>query len=489
VTMQTVSVAPLSPVEAAAELTPAEIVAALDRYIVGQRDAKRAVAVALRNRYRRRRVPQPLRDEIVPKNILMVGPTGVGKTEIARRLASLADAPFVKVEATKYTEVGYVGRDVESMVRDLTETAVRMVTEEHLERVRERAKMLAEDRVLELLQPGPRRQRGPTPLSQLLERMSPGHHEPPPNEEEAKPSDEEERVQRIRERLRGKLREGVLDDREVEITIEETGRPIMEVLSSQAGFEEVSFPNLGEVLGPMMPSRKKRRKVTIREAIEILEEQEARNLLDMDEGRREAIERAEESGIIFIDEIDKVAGRGTGGSGPDVSREGVQRDILPIVEGSTVQTKHGPVKTDHVLFIAAGAFHISQPADLIPELQGRLPIRVELEPLTEDDFVRILTEPENAVTKQAAALLLTEGVTLEFSEDGLRELARTAQLINERAEDIGARRLHTVLERVLEEVSFEAPGRRGETLGVDAAYVRDRLAEILRDDDVARYIL
>ncbi len=479
------------PTEAAiaGELTPAQIVAALDRYIVGQKAAKRAVAIALRNRYRRRLVKEPLRDEILPKNILMVGPTGVGKTEIARRLASLANAPFVKVEATKYTEVGYVGRDVESMVRDLAETAVRMVQEEHLVRVRARARELAEERVLEILQPGPRKPKGHSPLQTLLERMSPIHgadETPEPAQQE--PNEDEERVARIRERLRTKLREGALDDREVEITTEETGRPIMEVLSSQAGFEEVSFPNLGDVLGPMMPSKKKKRKVAIGEAIDILAEQEAQNLLDMDEIRRQARERAEQSGIIFIDEIDKVAGR-TSGQGPDVSREGVQRDILPIVEGSTVQTKHGPVKTDHILFIAAGAFHISKPSDLIPELQGRLPIRVELEPLTEADFVRILTEPENALTRQCTALLATEEVGLAFTEDGIREVARVAQQVNERNEDIGARRLHTVMERVLEEISFSAPERAGESVVVDEGYVRERLADIVRDDDLTRYIL
>jgi ATP-dependent HslUV protease ATP-binding subunit HslU len=489
--METENTPMLTEAAIAGELTPQQIVAALDRYIVGQKDAKRAVAIALRNRYRRRLVEEPLRDEILPKNILMVGPTGVGKTEIARRLASLANAPFVKVEATKYTEVGYVGRDVESMVRDLAETAVRMVQEEHLVRVRARARELAEDRVLEILQPGPRKPKGHSPLQTLLERMSPTHDqpEPPAHETPPEPSEDEERVARIRERLRAKLNEGALDDREVEITTEETGRPIMEVLSSQAGFEEVSFPNLGDVLGPMMPTKKKKRKVTIREAIDLLAEQEAQNLLDMDDIRKQARDRAEQSGIIFIDEIDKVAGRGASGQGPDVSREGVQRDILPIVEGSTVQTKHGPVRTDHVLFIAAGAFHISKPADLIPELQGRLPIRVELEPLTEADFVRILTEPENALTRQCVALLATEGVTLSFTPDGIREVARVAQQVNERNEDIGARRLHTVMERVLEEISFSAPERAGESLEVNEAYVRDRLADIVRDDDLTRYIL
>lgn len=481
----------------AAELTPVQIVAALDRFIIGQDAAKRAVAVALRNRYRRRLVPEPLRDEIVPKNILMVGPTGVGKTEIARRLASLANAPFVKVEATKYTEVGYVGRDVESMVRDLVETAVRMVTDEAMARNRGRARELAEERLLEILQPGPRRPRGSSPLQALFDRIaSPGQaHEPGapaphghPERGEADMSEEEDRVKRIRERLRARLREGALDDREVEITVEESSRPVMEVLSSQAGFEEVSFTNLGDVLGPMMPTRKKRRKVTAREALDILTEEEARNLLDMDEIRREAIQRAENTGIIFIDEIDKIAGRGSA-HGPDVSREGVQRDVLPIVEGCTVQTKHGPVTTDHVLFIAAGAFHITKPSDLIPELQGRLPIRVELEPLTEEDFVRILTEPDNALVRQATALLATEGVELEFTEDGLREIARTAKRVNEQSENIGARRLHTVLERVLEDVSFSAPDRAGERVVVDANFVSERLAPILRDDDAARYIL
>jgi len=474
----------------AQELTPEQIVAALDRFIVGQDAAKRAVAVALRNRYRRRLVPEPLRDEIVPKNILMVGPTGVGKTEIARRLAGLANAPFVKVEATKYTEVGYVGRDVESMVRDIVETSVRMVTEEHLTRVRDRARELAKERLLEILQPGPRKPKGASPLQALFERMShPAPAEPPVHTpEEATPSEEEQRIQRIRERLRARLEDGSLDDREVEVTVEESSRPIMEVLSSQAGFEEVSFPNLGDVLGPMLPQRKKRKKTTAREALDMLTEQEAQNLLDMDEIKREAVGRAEQSGIIFIDEIDKIAGRGSM-HGPDVSREGVQRDVLPIVEGCTVQTKHGPVKTDHILFIAAGAFHITKPADLIPELQGRLPIRVELESLSEDDFVRILTEPENALALQATELLKTEGVALDFTVDGLREIARTAQEVNERAENIGARRLHTVMERVLEEVSFSAPALAGESVVVDAEYVRSRLSDVLADDELARYIL
>ena len=474
----------------AQELTPEQIVAALDRFIVGQDAAKRAVAVALRNRYRRRLVPEPLRDEIVPKNILMVGPTGVGKTEIARRLAGLANAPFVKVEATKYTEVGYVGRDVESMVRDLVETSVRMVTEEHLTRVRDRARELAKDRLLELMQPGPRKPRGASPLQALFERMShpgSGEQQAAPAEE-PEPSEEEQRIKRIRERLRSRLEEGSLDDREVEVTVEESSRPIMEVLSSQAGFEEVSFPNLGDVLGPMLPQRKKRKKTTAKEALDLLTEQEAQNLLDTDEIKREAVGRAEQNGIIFIDEIDKIAGRGST-HGPDVSREGVQRDVLPIVEGCTVQTKHGSVKTDHILFIAAGAFHTTKPADLIPELQGRLPIRVELESLSEDDFVRILTEPENALVLQASELLKTEGVALDFTVDGLREIAHIAQEVNERTENIGARRLHTVMERVLEEVSFQAPSRSGETVVVDADYVRSRLSDVLADDELARYIL
>lgn len=472
------------------ELTPSQIVAALDRYIVGQDEAKRAVAVALRNRYRRRQVPEPLRREIMPKNILMVGPTGVGKTEIARRLADLARSPFVKVEATKYTEVGYVGRDVESMIRDLVETAIRMVTEEHMLRVRERAADLAVDRLLEILQPGPRRARSASPLQSFLERMSAGGAAQPAESESPGPDEreEQERVQRIRERLRAKLVEGALDDREVEVTIEETTKPMMEVLSSQAGFEEVSFPNLGDVLGPMLPSRKKTKRVSVKEALELLAQQEAQNLLDNDEIKREAIERVEQNGLIFLDEIDKVAGRGSG-QGPDVSREGVQRDVLPIIEGCTVQTKHGPVATDHILFIAAGAFHISKPADLIPELQGRLPIRVELSPLTEGDFVRILTEPENALLKQTQALLATEGVSLEYTEDGIREIARTAKMVNERHENIGARRLHTVVERVLEEISFAAPERRGETVTIDAEYVRGALSDVLRDDEMTRYIL
>jgi ATP-dependent HslUV protease ATP-binding subunit HslU len=475
----------------AEELTPSQIVASLDRFIIGQNDAKRAVAIALRNRYRRRLVEEPLRTEIMPKNILMVGPTGVGKTEIARRLASLANSPFVKVEATKYTEVGYVGRDVESMVRDLVETSIRMVTEEHMVRVREEAADLAIDRLLEIMQPGPKRGKAPSTLQTLLERMSPQSQEPEQEATEAvsdEQREEEERIKRIRDRLRTKVEEGALDDREVEITIEESSKPMMEVLSSQAGFEEVSFPNLGEVLGPMMPSKKKTKRVSVQEALDLLTEEEAENLLDHDEIKREAIERVEQNGLIFLDEIDKVAAKGSG-QGPDVSREGVQRDILPIVEGCTVQTKHGPVATDHILFVAAGAFHISKPTDLIPELQGRLPIRVELESLTEDDFVRILTEPENALVKQCQALMATEGVTLEFTDDGLREIASTAKTVNERNENIGARRLHTVMEKVLDEISYEAPERQGETITIDAEYVRGALTDVLRDDELTRYIL
>ena len=452
-----------------ANFTPREIVSELDRYIVGQRAAKRAVAIALRNRWRRLRVPDHLRDEIAPKNIIMIGPTGVGKTEISRRLAKLAQAPFVKVEASKFTEVGYVGRDVESIIRDLTELAINMVREEEKEKVRVRARELAEERVLDLLLPPVRSERRVQAVGAEPERTA------PPGDEQA-----------TREKLRRMLREGRLDDRLVEVEVTKAATPMIEVMTPQ-GLEEVEH-GLKEIFQNLMPRRTKKTKMPIPEALETLAQEEAARLIDMEAATAEAIRRVEQSGIVFIDEIDKIAGR-EGLHGPDVSREGVQRDLLPIVEGSTVNTKHGPVRTDHVLFIASGAFHIAKPSDLIPEFQGRFPIRVELEPLTQADFIRILTEPENALTRQYTALLATEGVSLIFREDGIAELAHIAAGVNERTENIGARRLHTVMERLLDQVSFDAPELGGHEIVIDAAYVRERLQAVLQDQDLSRYIL
>lgn len=461
------------------DLTPRQIVSELDKYIVGQHRAKRAVAIALRNRYRRRLLPPELQDEVVPKNILMIGPTGVGKTEIARRLARLARAPFIKVEATKFTEVGYVGRDVESMVRELVETSIRMVKSEKMEDVRDRAAALAKERLVELLAPGPSRDRSANPLGALF-----GIHQPQvdPTERER----ESEELAEERRRLREMLDAGLLDERIVEIQVEENSPQMLEVFSG-AGVEEMGI-NVQDLFGHLMPKRKRKRKLPLSEARKILEQEEAQKLIDMDEVTSEAVRRAEQSGIIFLDEIDKVAGRGQS-TGPDVSREGVQRDILPIVEGSTVMTKYGPVRTDHILFIAAGAFHVSKPSDLIPELQGRFPIRVELDSLTHEDFLKILTEPRNALVKQYVELLRTEGVEVTFTDDGIEEVARLAQEVNERTENIGARRLHTIMERLLEDVSFNAPDHVEANVIVDREYVRRRLDDIVTDVDLTRYIL
>ncbi len=445
-------------------LTPREIVAELDKYIVGQEEAKRSVAIALRNRWRRQQVPKELRDEIAPKNIIMIGPTGVGKTEISRRLAKLADAPFLKVEASRFTEVGYVGRDVESMIRDLTELAVNMVRREEEERVWGKARELAEERVLDLLLP-------PSP--------------PPPSFQVTSTEQADTRL-RTRERLREMLREGKLDDRMVEIEVEERFFPVVEVFTPQ-GMEEID-QSLKEMLSGLLPKRVKKKQVKVPEALEILTHEEASKLIDMDKVVRRALQKVEQSGIIFLDEIDKIASREST-HGPDVSREGVQRDILPIVEGTTVMTKYGMVRTDHILFIAAGAFHVSKPSDLIPELQGRFPIRVELKPLGKEEFIRILTEPKNALIKQYVALLETEGVKLTFTEDAIAEIAEVAAKINERTEDIGARRLYTVLEKLLDEVSFNAPELRGQEVVIDAKYVREKLREFLEDEDLSRYIL
>lgn len=444
-------------------MTPRQIVAELDKFVVGQKQAKRAVAIALRNRWRRQQLPSELAEEIAPKNILMIGSTGVGKTEIARRLARLAKAPFLKVEASKFTEVGYVGRDVESMVRDLVEIAVAMVKEEKRDAVREAAIARAEDRLLQLLVP-------PRPISSYLRKEE---------------QDEEDDLQATREKFRGKLRTGALDNRRVEIEVDESSYPSLEMFTPQ-GVEEVGL-NIKEML-PGLFGRKKKQQVSVAEAREILIQQEAEKLIDRTQVAREARQKVEQGGMIFLDEIDKIAGR-EGTRGPDVSREGVQRDLLPIVEGTNVSTKYGMVKTDHILFIAAGAFHVSKPSDLIPELQGRFPIRVELDALTEQDFVRILTEPETALTKQYSALLSTEGVELEFTADSVAEIARLAVEVNSTTENIGARRLSTLMERLLDEVSFEAPDMAGVAVRVDGEYVRRALSDTVKNQDLSRYVL
>ncbi len=454
-------------------LTPAEIVRELDKFVIGQHDAKRMVAIALRNRWRRQQVPENLRDEIAPKNIIMIGPTGVGKTEIARRLARLAQSPFLKVEASKFTEVGYVGRDVESMIRDLTDLAVNMVRSEEMEAVRVKAEELAEEKLLDILLPPSRRS------AQAQNR--------PQEADEIKLAQEEtQKADATREKLRKLLRQGALNDRYVELEVEDRSVPVFDFFAS-AGMEEMDY-SFREMLSSMLPRRTKRRKVRIPEAREILVEQESQRLIDMDKVVRQAIERVEHSGIIFIDEIDKIAGR-EGTHGPDVSREGVQRDLLPIVEGSTVTTKYGMVRTDHILFIASGAFHIAKPSDLIPELQGRFPIRVELQSLSKEDFVRILKEPENALITQYIALLATEDVTLVFDEEAIEEIAQIAYQVNARTENIGARRLHTIMEKLLSDISFNAPDLKGQTLQITRAYVTKTLEDIVKDEDLSRYIL
>jgi ATP-dependent HslUV protease ATP-binding subunit HslU len=452
------------------ELTPREIVVELDKYIVGQGAAKRAVAVALRNRVRRQKLPPELAEDVLPKNILMIGPTGVGKTEIARRLARLAGCPFVKVEASKYTEVGYVGRDVESMVRDLVETSIDMVREEKLDEVAERAEQAAEERVLDLLLPSS--PQAPAEPDSVAAIQSESHRR--------------DQADRTREKLRVQLRDGKLDHRLVEVEVRERTVPAFEIISNQ-GVEEMDV-NIKDMLSGLFGQQKKRRRMTVAEAFDYLIQEEENKLIDMDQVTRLAVERAEQMGIIFIDEIDKIAGRESG-HGPDVSREGVQRDILPIVEGTTVNTRYGMIRTDHILFIAAGAFHITKPSDLIPELQGRLPIRVELTALGEADFVRILTEPKNALIKQYMALLETEGLKLNFTEDAIATLARYAVMVNEQTENIGARRLHTILEKVLDEISFEAPDLKKKNVKVDGAYVTKQLADIVKNQDLSRYIL
>ncbi|MBA3060160.1 MAG: ATP-dependent protease ATPase subunit HslU [Nitrospirae bacterium] len=443
-------------------LTPRKIVEELDKYIIGQHRAKKAVAIALRNRWRRLQLSPELKDEVLPKNIIMIGPTGVGKTEIARRLARLAHAPFLKIEATKFTEVGYVGRDVESMIRDLTEISLNMVKSEHIENIQEKAESLAEERLLDLLFPFPKQTRGISI-----------------------DDEEKEKYKETRERLRQQIKEGKLDNRYVDVEVREKAMPFGVI--SNVGLEELEI-NLKEMLGGLIPEKAKRKKAKVPEALRMLVQEEANKLIDMDTVTKEAIERVQQTGIIFIDEIDKVASRGHT-HGPDVSREGVQRDLLPVVEGTTVTTKHGPVKTEHILFIAAGAFHMSKPSDLIPELQGRFPIRVELEPLGKDEFIRILTEPHNALTKQYTALLATENVEISFRKDAVEEIAGIAATVNEKTENIGARRLHTVLEKLLEDISFEAPEKKNGKLPIDREYVRTKLADIAKDEDLSRYIL
>jgi ATP-dependent HslUV protease ATP-binding subunit HslU len=443
-------------------LTPRQIVEELDKYVIGQHKAKRAVAIALRNRWRRQRLSEDLRDEVMPKNIIMIGPTGVGKTEIARRLARLVQAPFLKIEASKFTEVGYVGRDVDSIIRDLTEIGINMVKSEMTEQVQEKAAALAEERLLDLLLP---------PV-----RTAPGFDVPADEQQEQRAN--------TREKLRQQLKEGKLDDRFVDVEMKEKVMPFG--IISNVGMEEIEM-NLKDMLGGLLPEKTKRRKLKVPEALRFLNQEEAVKLIDMDKVIKEALDRVEQSGIVFLDEIDKIAGRET--HGPDVSREGVQRDLLPIVEGSTVSTKYGPVRTDHILFIAAGAFHVSKPSDLIPEMQGRFPIRVELDSLGKDEFIRILTEPQNALIKQQVALLATEEITLSFAKDAVEEIADIAAQVNERTENIGARRLHTILERLLDEISFDAPEKKGTKVNINAAYVRERLADIVKSEDLSRYIL
>jgi ATP-dependent HslUV protease ATP-binding subunit HslU len=453
---------PESTAPAAETLTPRQIVAALDKYVIGQKAAKRAVAIALRNRSRRQKLPPELAQEVAPKNILMIGPTGVGKTEIARRLARLAQSPFLKVEASKFTEVGYVGRDVESMVRDLVEIAVDMVREEQVVQIRNKAEQNAEERLLDVLLPPTR------PLDAAMDPAA------------------QDQASDTREKIRAQLREGRLENRFVEIEVREKSFPSFEIIAGSS-VEEVDI-NIKDMLPGLFQGRTRKRRMPVGEALEYLVQEEQQKLIDMESVARTAVERVEQAGIIFLDEIDKIAGRESG-HGPDVSREGVQRDILPIVEGTTVNTKHGVIQTDHILFVAAGAFHVSKPSDLIPELQGRFPIRVELEPLGKDEFIRILTEPQNALVKQYTALLATEGITLGFTSDAVERIADFATVVNERTENIGARRLHTVMEKLLDEVSFEAPDLAEKTMMIDAAYVDRMLADIVKNEDLSRYIL
>jgi ATP-dependent HslUV protease ATP-binding subunit HslU len=453
------------------DLTPRQIVAELDKYVIGQSEAKRSVATALRNRMRRQKLPPEQAEEILPKNIIMIGPTGVGKTEIARRLARLTNSPFLKVEASRFTEVGYVGRDVESMIRDLVEIAIDMVREERVDEVAEKAEQNAEERLLDLLLPPPPSLRP---------------HEKSGGNDEERAAAAQEQFRRTREKLRAQLREGKLDERQVDVEVRDRSFPAFEVISSQ-GIEEMDI-NIKDILPGLFGSRTKKRRMRVVEAMDYLTQEEENRLIDMDQVTRVAVERAEQSGIIFLDEVDKIAGRERG-HGPDVSREGVQRDILPIVEGTTVNTRYGMVRTDHILFIAAGAFHVSKPSDLIPELQGRFPIRVELHTLTTEDFIRILKEPKSALVKQYAALLETEGIKLSFADEALEEIAKFAAVVNEQTENIGARRLHTIMEKLLDEISFEGPDLKKKTVRIDAAYVQKQLTDIVKNQDLSRYIL
>ncbi len=453
-------------------LTPRQTVAELDKYIIGQKEAKRAVAIALRNRWRRQQISDALRDEIAPKNIIMIGPTGVGKTEISRRLAKLSDAPFIKVEASKFTEVGYVGRDVESIIRDITDLAVKIVKDEESEKVRIKARELAEESLLDLLIPPVRTQ------SPAVETIGYAH--------ETDGLKEETHKRDTREKLRAMFREGKLDDRKVEIEVADHRRPVVEIFSA-AGLEEMDI-NMKDMFSNLFPKKTKKKTLKVKDAYEVLVQEEAQRLVDMDKVVKKAIERVENSGIVFLDEVDKIACKESA-HGPDVSREGVQRDLLPIVEGSTVNTKYGMVKTDHILFIASGAFHVSKPSDLIPEFQGRFPIRVELNSLTKEDFVRILIEPQNSLKKQYKALLKTEGIDIVFSDDAIDEIAHIATEINKKTENIGARRLHTVMERLLEDISFDAPDLDKKKITISADYVKDKLMAFVEDEDLSRYIL
>ncbi|HUY12027.1 MAG TPA: ATP-dependent protease ATPase subunit HslU [Terriglobia bacterium] len=457
----------VEPAASLEEMTPRQIVAELDKYVVGQANAKRSVAIALRNRIRRQKLPEDLADDILPKNIIMIGPTGVGKTEIARRLARLTNSPFIKVEASRFTEVGYVGRDVESMIRDLVEISIDMVREEKANEVAEKAEQGAEERLLDLLLPPAPQTRGEKATPEEAEHLREQH-------------------QRTREKLRAQLREGKLDERQVEVEVREKSFPAFEVVSSQ-GVEEMDI-NIKDILPGLFGQRSKKRRMKVGEAMDYLIQEEENRLIDMDQVTRQAVERAEQSGIIFVDEIDKIAGREQG-HGPDVSREGVQRDILPIVEGTTVNTRYGMVRTDHILFVAAGAFHVSKPSDLIPELQGRFPIRVELHSLSVEDFIRILKEPKSALVKQYIALLETEGIKLSFEDEALEEVAKYAALVNDQTENIGARRLHTIMERLLDEISFEGPDLKKKNVRIDTEYVQKQLADIVKNQDLSRYIL
>ncbi|MFB5266563.1 ATP-dependent protease ATPase subunit HslU [Paenibacillus enshidis] len=461
-------------------LTPRQIVAELDKYIVGQKQAKKSVAVALRNRYRRSKLAEEIRDEIVPKNILMIGPTGVGKTEIARRLARLVGAPFVKVEATKFTEVGYVGRDVESMVRDLIETSIRMVRAERTEKVKDKAEELANDRIVQILVPGSRSGKTQRNPFEMLFGGNAGQTQ------ETEPEQQDGTVLEKRRKVKFDLLSGNLENDVIEIEVEDTTPNMFDMFAGQ-GNEQMGM-NMQEMFGSLLPKRMKKRKLTIKEARKVLTQEEAARLIDMDDVIQESVTRAEQSGIIFIDEIDKIATQGKG-NGPDVSREGVQRDILPIVEGSTIMTKYGPVRTDYILFIAAGAFHVAKPSDLIPELQGRFPIRVELSSLSLEEFVSILTEPQNALTKQYVDLLRTEGIEIEFSDSAIREIAKIAESVNKNTENIGARRLHTILEKLLEDLSFESPELTLDRMVITPEYVREKLGNIAEDRDLSQYIL